>query len=274
MFIHLSGRGPKYRSREGEVRNSHLILKRHAGAMMEAMEVFDGVRITSDLCVHLPAERTLVVADLHLGYETALEAEGIHIPRVQTRTIKEALVQAIERHGAERVGLLGDVKHEFSRNMGQEVRDVRSVLDSISDLAEIIIVKGNHDNFIENIVSRLDIPVLERFVLRGVTFVHGHRPCLDRPLVMGHEHPSVKILDKVGAYLKLPCHLVLRREGISVLPAFSPLAAGTDITGVSRSEYLSPILANSDVMNGEIYACTDIGLIPLGVTSALAELRL
>lgn len=241
---------------------------------MDEMEVFDGVRITSDLCLHLPEERTLVVADLHLGYETALEAQGIHIPRVQTRTIKEALVRAIDRHRAERVVLLGDVKHEFSRNMGQEIRDVRSVLDSISEMVNIIIVKGNHDNFIENIVSRTQIPVVNKYELMGVTFVHGHQPCEDRPLVIGHEHPSVKIVDSVGAYLKLPCHLVLRQEMIVVIPAFSPLAAGTDITGVPRSEYLSPILASSDVMNAEVYACSDIGLIPLGRNSSLGDLRL
>ena len=115
---------------------------------MDEIEVFDGARITSDLCLHLPDERTVVVADLHLGYESALEAEGIHIPRVQTRTVKEALARLIERYEAERVVLLGDVKHEFSRNLGQEVRDVRSVLDSISDLVDIVIVKGNHDNLI------------------------------------------------------------------------------------------------------------------------------
>lgn len=241
---------------------------------MEETEVFDGARITSDLCLHLPEERTLVVADLHLGYETALEAQGILIPRVQTEAIKEALVRAIDRHRAERLVLLGDVKHDFSRNMGQEVRDVRFVLDSISELVEIVIVKGNHDNFIENIVSRIHIPVVNKYVLMGVTFVHGHRPCPDRPLVIGHEHPSVKIVDSVGAYLKMPCHLVLRQEKIVVLPAFSPLAAGTDITGLPRSEYLSPILVDSDVMNAEVYACTDIGLIPLGKTSSLGDLRL
>jgi putative SbcD/Mre11-related phosphoesterase len=241
---------------------------------MDEIEVFYGARITSDLCLHLPDERTIVVADLHLGYESALEAEGIHIPRVQTKTVKEALVRLIERHEAERVVLLGDVKHEFSRNLGQEVRDVRSVLDSISEMVDIVIVKGNHDNFIENIVSRIQIPVVDRYSLGGITFVHGHQPCDSRPLVIGHEHPSVKIVDRVGAYIKLPCHMFLRDEKVLVLPAFSPLASGTDITGVPSSDYLSPILSNVNINNGEVFACSDIGILPLGKVASLGDLRL
>jgi putative SbcD/Mre11-related phosphoesterase len=241
---------------------------------MDEIEVFDGARITSDLCLHLPDERTVVVADLHLGYESALEAEGIHIPRVQTKTVKEALARLIERYEAERVVLLGDVKHEFSRNLGQEVRDVRSVLDSISELVDIVIVKGNHDNFIENIVSRIQIPVVDKYSLGGITFVHGHQPCDSRPLTIGHEHPSVKIVDRVGAYIKLPCHVFLREENVLVIPAFSPLASGTDITGVQPSDCLSPILSNADINNGEVFACSDIGILPLGKVSSLGDLRL
>ena len=58
---------------------------------MEQIEVFKGAFITADLALHIPEERTLVVADLHIGYESALEAEGIHIPHIQTRTVIDSL---------------------------------------------------------------------------------------------------------------------------------------------------------------------------------------
>jgi putative SbcD/Mre11-related phosphoesterase len=241
---------------------------------MDEIEVFNGARITSEMCLHLPKERTVVAADLHIGYESALESEGIHIPRIQTKTIKESLHRIIEKYEPDRLVILGDLKHEFSRNLGQEMRDVRSVLDSVSQQVEVVLVKGNHDNYIENIVSKIEIPVVPKYHAAGLTFVHGHQPCEERPLVMGHEHPSVKIVDRVGAYLKMPCFVHLKREGILVLPAFSPLAAGTDLTGVSPAEYLSPILRDKDVRDAEIYACSDIGLLPLGTLSVLEGLRL
>jgi hypothetical protein len=156
----------------------------------------------------------------------------------------------------------GDIKHEFSRNLGQEMKDVRKVLDYLNDRTEVVLVKGNHDNYLENIVSRIEMPVVERYVQRGVTIVHGHSACADRPLVMGHEHPSIKLVDRIGAYLKLPCFIHLREEGIVVLPAFSP------------TDCLSPILREANVPSADIYACTDIGLLPLGPLSRLEGLRL
>jgi putative SbcD/Mre11-related phosphoesterase len=241
---------------------------------MDEIEVFKGVFVTADLCLHIPEERTVVVADLHIGYESALEAEGIHIPRIQTDAVIESLAKIIEKFEPDRLVVLGDLKHEFSRNLGQEMRDVRAVLDSVSDQVEVVLVKGNHDNFLENIVSRIQIPVVPQYRAAGLTFVHGHQPCEARPLIMGHEHPSIKIVDRVGAYIKMPCHVYLRDEGILILPAFSPLASGTDLTGVTPAEYLSPIMKNIDVRKGEIFACSDIGLLPLGKLAALEGLRL
>jgi len=241
---------------------------------MDELEVMPGVRITSHQCLWLPEEATVVVADLHIGYESALEADGIHIPRIQTAAVQEALDGILERFSPDRVVVAGDLKHEFSRNLGQELRDVRKVIDELSRQVEVIVVKGNHDNYLENIVSRIEVPVVEKHVQGGVTIVHGHAPCSSRPLVMGHEHPSVKIVDRVGAYLKLPCFMHLKEEGIIVLPAFSPLASGTDLTGVPSRDYLSPILRELDVRGADIYGCSDIGLIPLGNLSVLEGLRL
>jgi len=241
---------------------------------MDELELMPGVKITSHRCLWLPDSATVVVADLHIGYESALEADGIHIPRFQTATIQEELADIMDRYVPDRLVVAGDVKHEFSRNLVQERHDVRMVLDSLAGQVEVVLVKGNHDNYLENIVSRIEVPVVEKLVQDGLTIVHGHAPCADRPLVMGHEHPSIKIVDKVGAYLKLPCFMHLRDEGIIVLPAFSPLASGTDLTGSSSSDSLSPILREANVRNAHIYAASDIGLIPLGNLSGLEGLRL
>lgn len=241
---------------------------------MDEIEVFENAFISSDLCLHIPEERTVVVADLHIGYESALEAEGIHIPRIQTKTVIGSLNRLVDKYEPDRLVILGDLKHEFSRNLGQEMKDVRSVLDSVSDRTDIVLVKGNHDNYIENIVSRIQVPVVPQYRTGGVTLVHGHMSCSDRPLVMGHEHPSIKIVDRVGAYLKLPCHVWLRNERILVLPAYSPLASGTDMTGVHSGDCLSPILKECDVRSADIFACSDIGLLPLGRLASLDGFRL
>ncbi len=240
---------------------------------MDTLQIRPGLTLSSDQCLLL-GKGTAVVADLHLGYESALEWDGVHIPRIQTKSIKDSLQRIIEKHDPQRIIVLGDLKHEFSRNLGQEVRDVRSVLDFLKKRVEVLLVKGNHDNYLENIASRLEIPVVEKHQEEGYTLVHGHLACTDRPLIMAHEHPSIKIVDSVGAYLKLPCFVDLKEEEVLVMPAFSPLASGTDLTGVAPADYLSPILKLSDVRSARIYACSEIGILDLGTLRTLESLRL
>ncbi|NLI74473.1 MAG: metallophosphoesterase [Euryarchaeota archaeon] len=240
---------------------------------MEEIELIPGVRITSHQCLWMPEDATIVVADLHIGYESALEHNGVHIPRIQTDAVENTLNEIIDTYCPDRMIIAGDIKHEFSRNLSQEFKDVRRIVDGLLDHTEVILVKGNHDNYLENIVSRIEVPVVDKFVQKDITIVHGHSGCDDRPLIMGHEHPSIKLVDKVGAYLKLPCFMHLKKEGIIVLPAFSPLASGTDLSAVSN-EFLSPILRRSNAESAEIYACTDIGILPLGALSGLEGLRL
>jgi putative SbcD/Mre11-related phosphoesterase len=241
---------------------------------MDEIEVFKGAYLSSQQCLYLRNEGMVVVADLHIGYESALEADGIHIPRVQTASIRDSLMSIVDRYNPETVMVLGDLKHEFSRNLNQELKDVRHILELLWSQVKVMLVKGNHDNYLENITSKMNIEVVESYQADGLTFVHGHNPCSERPLVMAHEHPSVKIVDRVGAYLKLPCFVHLQTERILVLPAFSPLASGTDLTGVSPSECLSPILREADISKGEVYACSDIGILPLGKLATLNGLRL
>ncbi len=241
------------------------------GRAMEAYEIMPNVSITNDLCL-LVGNSTVVVADLHIGYESALESDGIHIPRIQTASIKKSLHRIIEQHEPRRMIILGDMKHEFSRNLVQEMRDIRQVLSILKEHTELILVKGNHDNYLENIACPLGIDVTDKYEEGGFTFVHGHQDCSDRPLIMAHEHPSIKIVDKVGAYLKLPCFLKLQ-EQIIVMPPFSPLASGTDLTGVIASDYLSPILRKADVDRAEVFACSEIGILNLGNLAKIEELR-
>ena len=46
---------------------------------MESVEILPGVRVTNDRCLLLDDGPTVVLGDLHLGYEKALEEEGMII---------------------------------------------------------------------------------------------------------------------------------------------------------------------------------------------------
>ncbi|MDD1766983.1 MAG: metallophosphoesterase [Methanomassiliicoccales archaeon] len=213
-------------------------------------------------------------ADLHIGYEAALEEEGLHLPRLQTATMREGIVRILEKYDPETVLIVGDLKHEFSKNLGQEWSDVKSILDLLRENAKVLLVRGNHDNYLKNIASKMKIRLVDKARIGGLTFLHGHTECAARPLVIAHEHPSVKIVDRVGAAIRLPAFVHFRDDEVLVLPAFSPLAAGTDVTRAATSDFLSPILTGCDVSATSVYGCSEIGILNLGSIPMLGGFRI
>ncbi|MGD1060803.1 MAG: metallophosphoesterase [Methanomassiliicoccales archaeon] len=240
---------------------------------MKELEVMPGLFISNELCAFLPHQSTVVVSDLHIGYESVLEDSGLHLPRIQTARMMEDLERIVELRSPARFIILGDLKHEFSRNLSQEWDEVRRLLAVLQEKAEVVVIRGNHDNYLATIASKLGVEIVNEYHLAGMTFAHGHEPCEERPLVIGHEHPSVRLCDDVGGFVKVPCFMHLPMEQILVMPAFSPLAPGTDLTGATSAETFSPVLQSSDMGDATAYACTDIGLLSLGPLSKLSRRR-
>lgn len=97
---------------------------------MRVKEILPGVRITSDRCLILDDGPTVVLGDLHLGYERALEMEGMYVPRTNTESIRDSLNKILCRYEPQRVVLLGDVKHDFKRSGFEEKREVKKIVSS------------------------------------------------------------------------------------------------------------------------------------------------
>lgn len=217
---------------------------------MDEVEVFPGILISRDFALYLKKEKTIIIADLHLGYEGALHEEGISIPRFQKRAMLKRMSRLIKRYEPETVIVDGDFKHEFSKNLRQEWREVNDVLDFLMENCKVKVIRGNHDNYLKTILSKRNVDLYERLDLGGIVLSHGHKDLTwEGILVMGHEHPSLALRDRVGALLKLPCFLVSPR--VIVLPAFTPLALGTDVTSFS---FLSPPLRHLDLRDASVYA--------------------
>lgn len=189
-------------------------------------------------------KKTAVIADVHFGIENAMQKSGIAVPRMQVMDVIKRARELVERYDVEKLVIAGDFKHEFGENLPYEWDDVRSFLNSLD--VEIAVVRGNHDNFLSAILSEYSIELKERETVEGYTVVHGHEDCEDEKIIMGHEHPTIKIRVR-GASYSFPCFLVADRSKI-VLPAFSKLVAGSDVL---QENFLSPILRRAKKI--EIY---------------------
>jgi len=144
--------------------------------------------------------KTAVVADLHLGFEFELSKAGINLPS-QTPKLRDRLMKALDRMKAERLIILGDLKHNIPNISLQEWRDIPLFLDSLkAKVKEIQIILGNHDGGMANFKSEVKIISSRGMVIGAkekVGLFHGHAwpsPNLFEAdcWVMGHNHPAIQ----------------------------------------------------------------------------------
>jgi len=83
------------------------------------MKVFDNIQIID---LGLYSKKTLIMTDFHIGYEEALNKQGILMPRFQFREIIERLENIFRKLKGkiDNIVILGDLKHEFGTISEQE----------------------------------------------------------------------------------------------------------------------------------------------------------
>lgn len=239
---------------------------------MRGYRVADNIEIFPGGAALLLDGKTLVVADMHLGYEAALEYKGLSIPRVQTRKIEQYLMEVIDEVCPSKLVIAGDMKHNFSRNLTQEWQDVDRFVRVLSGRVKLEVVKGNHDNYLGAILGGYKVPLTMETTCAGVRILHGHRGVLtDEMTVMGHIHPCIRLRDSVGVSVKDPCYLFEPKLKVLVLPALSLVSPGTDVIGQSWSEGISPLLPQTGLSTFEPIAFS--GANPL-IFPTVARLRM
>lgn len=230
---------------------------------MDEVEIADYVYLTRYGAAYLEDISAVVVSDIHLGYEDVLAKNGIFLPRVQSNIIYETVNEIIDKYSPAKFIIDGDLKHEFSKNTMQEWEDVYTLLKQVSERSKAIVVKGNHDNYVANIASKLHIEVFDKYKEGKYVFHHGHKNFKwEEFAIIGNEHPSVGLRDSVGSVTKIPCFMYFKNEGLLVLPALSIFAGGSDML---KSDIMSPVLKRMDLAKARIYGLWEpYGIIDLG----------
>jgi hypothetical protein len=148
--------------------------------------------------------RTMVIADLHIGWELSLSEKGIHVP-TQTPKLLKKLTTLISTYKPERLLILGDVKHTVATAEIGEWQDIPDFFNELKkQIQEILIIRGNHDGNLEPLLpENIKILLATGTTIGEVGFFHGHRwpsPSLlkCRTLVMGHVHPIIALRDPAG----------------------------------------------------------------------------
>ncbi|MBN2459696.1 metallophosphoesterase [Candidatus Woesearchaeota archaeon] len=214
------------------------------------MDILPNIKIIG-LALYLEKQKILVIADTHIGYEEALNKQGILIPRLQYNEVIKQLELVFKEVKPKVIVLLGDIKHEFGTISSQEWNDTMKLLDFlILKSGKVVLIKGNHDTILGPLARRKGLEVKERFAVDGVLFCHGHKLVDEKSeaykksktIIIGHEHPAISLRDDVRTE-KFKCFLLgkYKRKNLVVMPSFSFVTEGTDVL---QEKLLSPFISN------------------------------
>ncbi len=210
----------------------------------------------------LKFDSTLVIADLHIGYERELEEKGINIPE-QSQKMIDKVFDILQRENFERLVINGDFKHNIPKATWQEYKDIPKAVDMwLKTVDEIHFLPGNHDGGIEEYLpSDVKIHRSSGTIIDGVGFFHGHANPTEEVLstgsvVIGHSHPAVTLRDSLNNKEKKECWVKFdykweELEGKAILmPHMNHLLGGISI---NEEGYLGPFLRNSQLEDEKVY---------------------
>lgn len=203
-----------------------------------------------DLCLYLRKEKILVIGDLHIGLEEALQKQGFFIPRFDVNEVIKRLKNIFSKVGVKKIILIGDVKHEFGTISDQEWRDTLKVLDFLLEKCEVVLIKGNHDTILGPISKKRNLEIVEKYKINNILFVHGDKIIDERSevIVIGHEHPAISFKSRPEEKFKCFLFGSYKRSKLIVMPSFSFLNEGSDVT---KEKILSPYIKN--IKNFRVY---------------------
>ncbi|MBB3228438.1 DNA ligase-associated metallophosphoesterase [Luteibacter sp. Sphag1AF] len=198
--------------------------------------------------LYWPAQRMLMVADVHFGKGAVFRRAGIPVPSGDTLEDLRRLDTLIDHFSPERLLVLGDLIHGHATSRSEWVAHVRGWRDAHAAVS-VELVAGNHDRHFD--CRTLGITVHDDNLRVGPLLL-AHHPHTDGQgyVLAGHVHPGVVLRDGWRRH-RLPAFCFDATTGL--LPAFGTW------TGLHE---MAP------AQGRELIAVTPAGLVPVPATRA------
>jgi putative SbcD/Mre11-related phosphoesterase len=236
----------------------------------------------------LLAGRTLFMADIHVGIEHEYRQSGLNMPS-QTGKLLSRIESLLEKTGARKLVLIGDIKHKVPGISWQETREVPIFLQRLADRTELHIVPGNHDGGIAGFIPKgVKLYPMQGTLFGNIYASHGHTwpdPSFlqARYFLMSHSHPQVEFRDRLGyrwgerIWIRASLNKTKIREKykdakavpeLIIMPAFNPLSGGIPVNRkIPKDEekrHISPILKSAKMRAARVYMLDGTYLGELG----------
>ena len=178
--------------------------------------------VAGDAALYWPAQKMLVVSDLHLEKASAYAAGGQMLPPYDSLATLEEVAALVDQIRPEVVLSLGDNFHDSdgeSRLQGGASELLQQLVASV----QWVWVTGNHDPDVE---GRWGGEAVESLKCGNVIFRHEALREEAEPEISGHFHPKFRQAVR-GRHVSRRCFVRSSRK--LVMPAFGSLTGGLDV---------------------------------------------
>ena len=211
--------------------------------------------------------KSLVITDLHLGFESKLSLNNVFLGKNKTvDEITNEIELLINKTKPDSLILLGDIKSGIRSITKTEWETVPSFFQNISKLIDTILVPGNHDANIEKLIpNRITLASSKGIIIGDVLLTHGHTMPTENfsqvnTIVMGHVHPVFfqedSLINGERVWASIKCKkqkIFISKSGeleLIILPSFNKYFYTTQKKFYKKS--ISPIVEKMDVIQAKI----------------------
>ena len=167
--------------------------------------------------IYWEEEKTLLIADLHLGKANHFRKAGIPVPAEVKQSNFDKFAALLLDFNPEKVLILGDLFHS---DFNQSWEDMIHIIKQFKHIKFELVI-GNHDIMDLKRYQEANLHLHDEGLIID-PFIFTHHPLEEVPFglfnLCGHIHPGVRLSGKGRATLRLPCFYFGEDQGI--LPAF------------------------------------------------------
>jgi uncharacterized protein len=194
--------------------------------------------------IYWPAQKALLVADLHWGKSGHFRKHGIAIPGSTQTQDEIRLATLIATHKAERLIIAGDMFH--SRQNAET--DLFSHWRKSHAQLHIDFITGNHDILPQTFYHQNQLTIHpESLQLGPFHITHDMPPTCTNFCIHGHIHPAARISGKGRSNIKLDCFCI--DQDRLILPAFGNFT-GNHIVAPALHRHIYIIAGNEVIKWG------------------------
>lgn len=208
---------------------------------MQTQEVIiagEGLILHPLKAIYWSAQKTLLIADFHLGKGAHFRRNGIMVHSGIDLVNLKNLNQLMKSFSVEQVVFLGDLFHS---KYNQEWQSFEKYMQQHT-ATKFHLVMGNHDILPQSLYLSSNIIVHQETYCMP-PFLLSHKPLEEFPKdsfnLAGHIHPGVMLKGNAKQYMRVPCFYFTENQGI--MPAFGEFTGLSILKPKKRDRIFVPI---------------------------------